>query len=93
LEALTLRPVLFGTVWLDGMFSPDTSGVVDVSGEIAGGHEYLGIGINMQKQYVECLNSWGSNWGIQGRFRIRFADLDKLLKQRGDVVVPVILKG
>jgi hypothetical protein len=88
-EAIQLQPVIIGSNWYDAMFEPDTRGFVKPVGEIAGGHEYLALGINYAGQYVTCLNSWSDQWGSRGRFRLTFADFSTLLQQDGDVTVPI----
>lgn len=89
LSALQLQPVIVGTNWYEGMFTPSATGVVKVAGAIAGGHEYLVLGADITTQQVICLNSWGSSWGVGGRFRVSFADFSKLLAAQGDVTVPI----
>jgi hypothetical protein len=89
LAAIQLSPVIIGSDWLEDMFNPSTKGWVNVSGNVAGGHEYLALGANMIGRYVTCLNSWGQGWGVNGRFRIHFDDFAKLLANQGDVTVPI----
>jgi len=89
LESIQLSPVIVGTDWLTDMFNPSPKGYVAVSGDVAGGHEYAVLGVNMTGRYVTCLNSWGAGWGVNGRFRIRFDDFANLLANQGDVTVPV----
>jgi hypothetical protein len=88
-EAIQLQPLIVGSNWYDAMFEPDVRGFVKPVGEIAGGHEYLALGINYAGQYVTCLNSWSAQWGLRGRFRLTFADFNTLLNQDGDVTVPI----
>lgn len=89
LSAIQLQPVIVGTDWYDSMFTPSPTGVVKVAGSIAGGHEYLVLGADITTQQVICLNSWGSSWGVGGRFRVSFSDFSKLLAAQGDVTVPI----
>src|ERR1700747_2693484 len=44
--ALQLQPVIVGTDWYDGMFKPSSKGFVKPTGSVAGGHEYLALGID-----------------------------------------------
>jgi hypothetical protein len=90
LESLTLSPVLFGTVWTSDMFYPDSKGFVTATGDNSGGHEYLGLGLNLRGKYIWCLNNWNDSWGLGGFFKMSFTTLGELLKQDGDVVVPVL---
>lgn len=87
--ALALQPVIIGTNWYSGMFDPDSDGFVTPTGQLAGGHEYLALGINHRERYVTFLNSWSDSWGREGRFRMTFDDFAALLDEDGDVTVPV----
>jgi hypothetical protein len=90
LGALALGPMIVGTVWLDDMFDPDERGVLSVSGDEAGGHEYLLLGWHPKPDLLEFYNSWGSGWAKRGRFYIPTADFDtKLLQNGGDATVLV----
>lgn len=86
LAALTLSPVLIGTIWTEDMFTPDPAGLVTPGGCEYGGHEYLAVGIDLRTESVLCQNSWGPKWGLRGRFRLTFNTLDHLLRQQGDAV-------
>lgn len=77
-------PVVFGTNWYDSMFSPDGSGVVEPTGQVAGGHCYTGLGYDEDTDQIECINSWGSGWGEDGRFFIAAADMQRLLNEDGE---------
>lgn len=88
LEALMSGPVLLGTVWLHDMFHPDSKGFVRATGAVAGGHEYVLLGVALASKYVTCLNSWSGAWGLNGRFRMTFDTLAALLDQQGDAVLP-----
>lgn len=89
LASIQLSPVIVGTEWLQNMFDTTPTGFVTVTGDVAGGHEYLALGVNMSGRYVTCLNSWGAGWGVNGRFKVHFDDFAKLLANQGDVTVPV----
>lgn len=87
--ALAVQPVIVGTSWYSGMFDPNKAGVVKPRGALAGGHEYLVLGINYRNGFVTGLNSWGPRWGDRGRFRLTFDDFAELLAEDGDVTVPI----
>lgn len=99
LGALMLRPFMTGTVWLDGMFTPDADGRVHPRGSVAGGHEYVSYGlevvrtkagaVSFARSKVWFLNSWGPTFGKGGCFYMSPTDYGKLLDQQGDVTVPV----
>lgn len=87
--ALQLQPVIVGTSWYEDMFTPDKSGFVYPHGNVAGGHEYLALGIDYAKQTLTFLNSWGSGWADHGRFHMTFGTFRQLLADQGDVTAPV----
>jgi C1A family cysteine protease len=53
-----------------------------------GGHAILCHGFNVKGNYFKLHNSWGPNWGVNGECKISFEDMDKLLKQHGEAVIP-----
>jgi hypothetical protein len=90
LASIALQPVIVGTPWYDGMFTPDDAGgYLRPTGQMVGGHQYLILGANLRSRYVTILNSWGPGWGVNGRARIGFADFAALLADQGDVTVPI----
>lgn len=76
---LSKGPVLFGTPWTEGMFSPNGTGRIRPTGSVAGGHEYLGHGYDPKTRLVKCCNSWGEGWGQKGHFYIHITDLWSLI--------------
>jgi hypothetical protein len=88
LDALMLQPVIVGTAWYEAMYEPNTTGIVTPRGANLGGHEYLAIGIDVAKQHIIFLNSWGDGWAKDGRFRMTFTAFSRLLADQGDVVAP-----
>lgn len=90
--AIQLQPVIVGTSWYEGMFTPDKSGTVKISGDVAGGHEYLCLGIDYTTSTLTFLNSWGSGWALGGRFHMSFSTFTRLLADQGDATAPVGVK-
>lgn len=98
LDSLVERPGGFGTNWYRSMFEPDDQGFVDIrpNSPIDGGHEWTGIGVDFDQEFIWAVNSWGA-WGIghaptrrkYGYFKVRFSTLDRLLREDGDFVVPI----
>lgn len=90
--ALQSTPCLLGTNWYDGMFNPTSAGVVNVSGSVAGGHEYLCVGFDAGNlgwpAPYRFANSWGAGWGDAGYFYMSEATIIRLLGEDGDVTVP-----
>lgn len=87
--AVQLQPVIVGTNWYESMFKPNKSGTVKISGAVAGGHEYLCLGISYESKTLTFLNSWSNSWGVNGRFHMSFAAFTQLLNEQGDVTAPV----
>ena len=59
------------TVYED-FFSYQSGIYKHVSGDAVGGHCVCVVGYNDAQQYWICKNSWGSNWGESGYFRIAY---------------------
>lgn len=90
----THGPVCAATEWLDGMFAPDSRGLLEVDGSIAGGHMYALHGVALRphrsrlwkatgerEPLVLGWQSWGDDWGPLGAlFAVRAADMERLLK-------------
>ncbi len=93
LEALVLRPVITGIKWYSSFDSPDpVTGLVEVTqgAKMRGGHEVVVYGIEAERELVWCWNSWGQQFGHGGRFSMSFDAWDFLLRDRGDVTVPIV---
>ena len=87
LLALGTNPILVGINWYENMFTPDKDGRVHPTGALAGGHEIVARQIDVANKRVWFDNSWGTTWGVQGKFYLTFDDFGTLLSQQGDVVV------
>jgi hypothetical protein len=88
LHALEQQPVMLGTLWTDGMSDPDSKGIVRPTGELAGGHAYMAFGVNYPRELIRCRNHWTEEWGYGGDFFVRFSDMEWLIAEQGEVVVP-----
>jgi hypothetical protein len=73
------------------MFSPAADGRVTPTGSIAGGHEFVADEVDAENERVWFSNSWGTGWGVEGRFFMTFADFGRLLAEQGDVTIFVPL--
>jgi len=80
----TLGPVEVGLNWYEGFDKPDAKGLVKVGGSVRGGHAFELLGVDAEKKLVWAINSWGSDWGLNGRFAISWKDLDRLLHEEGE---------
>jgi hypothetical protein len=91
-SAIQVSAVLWGTEWLNSMFDPDSSGTltVDPASGVAGGHELVisGFDVNAGRWIVD--NSWGTGWGLLGSCFVSDSDMAYLLSQQGDITVPVV---
>lgn len=89
LAALQRGTVLLGTNWYDSMFEPNVDGEVTIlpRAVIAGGHEYLAIGVDPDHKMIDCVQSWGPEWGLGGRFKMSYDTLERLLDEDGDAIV------
>jgi hypothetical protein len=91
LKALVLRPVITGIQWYTSFDTPDHTGLVELApgATVRGGHEIVADGIDAEAKLVWFWNSWGTQFGVGGRFCMSFDTWDELLQQQGDVTVPV----
>lgn len=89
--ALQTGPVMWGTVWYNSMFDPDSSAylVVNVDSGVAGGHELCVTGYDVDHDDFSVANSWGTGWGNNGFCYVKSADMAYLLGQGGDITQPV----
>jgi hypothetical protein len=82
-------PVIFGTWWYEGMFYPDSDGIIRPTGYQAGGHAYLVTGVDLKKKLLRIHNSWGTGWGQGGDAFLGFDDAVRLLREDGECCVPM----
>ena len=84
-SVLNLGPVVVGTNWYNGMFYPNRNGLIKISGRIAGGHAYVINGVNTVTRLFRIKNSWGQSWGQSGHAYISFTDMERLIRERGEI--------
>jgi hypothetical protein len=87
----TIGPIVVGTEWTHGMFEPDAGGFVRPTGEIAGGHCYLLVGDLPKEGALLFQNSWGATWGMNGRFKMKYADFAHIFQRNGEACAAVEL--
>lgn len=101
LQALQHFPLLVGTEWLDNMFYPNDVGIIRASGPVDGGHEWIvdefvpagripHVGpyhLSDKTDFIGGTTSWGTSFGLDGRFYLSVPDFGKLLAKDGDVIV------
>lgn len=95
----TQGPVGMGTTWKSNMMRPDPDGFIRATGFDEGGHAYLISGFNRTEECPDdsrgaftIVNSWGTGWGRNGRAKISFNDMAKLLADWGESCTPLELK-
>ncbi len=91
LQALMVGPVITGVNWYEGFDHPAADGLVKISGQVRGGHEFVVRGYDANRKRVWADNSWGTSWGLKGRFCFTLTAWRRLLAESGDVSVPVRL--
>lgn len=92
LRALVLGPVITGFSWYSSFDDPDpVTGLVEIAADatVRGGQEVIADEIDRDDELVWCSNSWGRGFGLDGRFCMTFETWRRLLKEQGDVTVPV----
>lgn len=92
-------PVVLGIPWWSSMYGTQPGGMLEVSGEVVGGHCILAIGYLPEYRpipngpnvgpVVVLSNSWGPTWGINGIGYMKVADLDRLLRDNGEACIAV----
>jgi hypothetical protein len=87
-QGLPGRCVGVGTWWFNDMFNPDPESLlVKQTGPKVGGHQWTVTGWDPHYDAFEGLCWWGPDFGQNGRFRIKYDDLDELLADDGDAHV------
>jgi hypothetical protein len=93
LQALVLRPVITGINWYTSFDTPDPqTGLVEIAAgaTVRGGHEVVADGIDATNDLVWFWNSWGTVFGLGGRFCMSYTTWEQLLSEQGDVTVPLL---
>lgn len=96
-------PLLLGINWYPSMGEPDADGWVKVTGEMDGGHAILAqavkivwlrpggettwANVDVDHSWIVLHNSWGKDWGVNGRCRLTLRDFDRLRKEDGEVCI------
>jgi hypothetical protein len=83
---LTRGGLIIGVAWFDKMDIPDGRGQIHVSGRFLGGHAVFLYGTDRDDELFFGVNSWGSGWGLGGRFSLSYDDMDRLLRDDGEAV-------
>lgn len=94
LATLQAQPVMIGINWYDSFMATWPDGHIRLGAkdtDPVGGHEVLVRGIDWAQQRIQCRNHWTKKWGRNGDFYISFDLIERLLKEDGDVLAPVVM--
>jgi hypothetical protein len=86
-------PAVVGLYWYKDMFDVHGCGYVHASGKRVAGHGILCKGVNVEERYFVLHNSWGASWGHGGDAKISWDDMDQLLHEEGEAVIPIAGRG
>jgi len=86
--ALLRGPCMFGSDWHTGMWTPDTSCQIHVTGPSEGGHEYEINRLDLERKQLRIENSWGPTFGENGKASLSFGDFVKLSNAGGEFDCP-----
>lgn len=92
-HVLAVGPVVFGFNWFDSMFATDQFGFIKPVGNIVGGHAILAKGVNLDtvcpdgsRGALRLVNSWGREWGDDGKCWLSFTDAAYLIAGQGQSI-------
>ena len=77
---LTRGAAIIASNWTSEMNNVDPNGFVRPNGSYEGNHCWLVYGVDDVWETFFALNSWGRNYGKDGKFLVKFADMKKILK-------------
>jgi hypothetical protein len=93
-HVLSSGPVVIGVSWFENMMTSGHRDFLMPTGDDYGGHATLIIGANLKTLCYDgshgaftILNSWGPRWSTNGRAKISFNDMQKLLDLDGEACV------
>ena len=89
---LNKGPLIVGTLWTEKMMYPDQNGILDITGFVLGGHGYI-INELTKDNYYGIKNSWGPNWGKNGKAYISVADFERIFSYGGEALAAVELEN
>jgi len=82
-------PAVLGIAWYEGMFDVHSCGYLHVTGNMVGGHAILCKGVNVRERTFALHNSWGKAWGRGGDALISWDEMERLLHEDGEAVIPL----
>lgn len=81
-------PVIVGSEWREGCFTPDAAGYIRFTGQARGGHATCWRGIDLANECFIIQQSWGRDHGNNGVVKIRFAEAAELLRTGPQICFP-----
>lgn len=96
LAGLMAAPCIVGTEWSEGMWNPNSQGLIHPTGAVQGGHEYVcdeliragdpfgSMGVTAPVDMLGFTNSWGESWADGGRHFMSVDEFGWLLARQGD---------
>jgi hypothetical protein len=82
-------PAILGIPWYEGMFDVHSCGQLHVMGAVMGGHAILCKGVSVKNKTFTLHNSWGTSWGLGGDALISWDEMERLLHEGGEAVIPL----
>ena len=91
-------PAVLGCRWYAGMREPDARGFIHPTGPLRGGHAVLLMGVrvrrtdgavDLERSSFLVQNSWGPQWGRDGRCRITARALASLWDDHTEICIPL----
>jgi hypothetical protein len=84
-------PVIIAVNWYEGMLRPDHDGHLQATGDILGRHAVVVNSFGIKDQHYWIWNSFGREWGYNGRAKMTRDLLRRLLEEEdGEGVMPVL---
>jgi hypothetical protein len=87
---LNKGPLIVGTTWTSDMFIVKKDNTINIGDDIVGGHAYL-LNEWRSDNYIGIQNSWGYDWGKNGKAYISASDFEKLFVYDGEALTAVEL--
>lgn len=81
-------PVIMGSEWREGCFTPNHKGYITFEGETMGGHATCIRILDMENRRFGIQQSWGDDHGDDSLVWMRFEDMEKLLETHPQIVFP-----
>lgn len=94
---VNIGPVVIGIPWYSGMYDvrhvmekgKDSYALVEISGDLVGGHCITVTGYDFETKMFRWRNSWGKWYGIGGSAYIKEEDLNSLVANRAEMCIPI----